>query len=266
MLWPRYLSQYGGVLANCSTPQTEERFAETAWSVVVAAGATTAPRAQAALAQLCRVYWPPIYGYLRRTGYNRDDAQDLTQHFFQHLFEEETFRRASREKGRFRSFLLGALKFCLADERTRAGAAKRGGGVQFLSLDAFEAEELHHLSADDEAMPDEILDARWAGVLLEQALTRVREEYAAQGKTDLFELLSPFLGGTKPDTSYQEVADRMGAKLGTVKTLIHSLRGRFATAVRREVLQTVSAPHEVEDELRRMRSIFARTRERTRTF
>lgn len=252
--------------ATCSAPDTEERFAETAWSVVVAAGATTEPRAQAALTELCRVYWPPIYGYLRRTGYNRDDAQDLTQSFFQHLFENETFHRASRDKGRFRSFLLGALKLCLADERVCRGAAKRGGRVQFLSLDAFEAEELHHLCADDEARPDEILDARWAGVLLERALDRVRAQCAAQGKAELFEVLSPFLGGAKPPTSYQEVADRMASNLSTVKTLIHNLRRQFATAVRHEVLQTVSAPHEVEDELRRMRGIFARTRERIRTF
>ena len=251
--------------APCSPFHTAERFSEASWSVVVA-GATAEPRVQTARAELCRIYWPPIYGHLRRSGYNREDAQDLTQSFFQHLLENETLHRASRDKGRFGSFLLGALKRCLADERTRRGAAKRGGGVRFVSLDTFEAEELHHLCADEEAKPDEILDTRWASVLLECALDRVRVEYAAQGKADIFEGLSPFLGGSKPRTSYQEVANRMSLDLGTVKTLIHTLRRRFATAVRREVLQTVSASHEVDDELRRIRSIFARARERTRSF
>jgi hypothetical protein len=94
----------------CASHEAEDRFEETAWSVVIAAGATTEPRAHAALTQLCHVYWPPIYAYLRRSGYNTHDAQDLTQSFFQHLLENETLRRVSREKGRFRSFLLGALK------------------------------------------------------------------------------------------------------------------------------------------------------------
>jgi DNA-directed RNA polymerase specialized sigma24 family protein len=245
----------------CASHEAEERFEETAWSVVIAAGATTEPRAHAAMAELCRVYWPPIYAYLRRSGYDMHDAQDLTQSFFQHLLENETLRRVSREKGRFRSFLLGALKLCLADEQARRHTLKRGGRIQFISTDELEAEELHHLRADREAAPDEILDARWAGVVLERALEQVRAEYTAEGKADLFEALSPFLGGTKPHVSYQEVADRMKLGLGAVKTLIYRLRRQFATAVRREIMQTVSAPHEVDDELRRLRSVFARVRE-----
>ena len=125
--------------------EAEAPFEETAWSVVLAAGAETDARAQAALAELCRIYWRPIYAYLRRSGRNREDAQDLTQSFFQHVLENETLRRVSREKGRFRSFLLGALKLCLADEQARRHTLKRGGGVQFISTDELEAEELHHL-------------------------------------------------------------------------------------------------------------------------
>ena len=108
-------------------PSTDERFAETSWSVVIAAGAITPARAHAAMAELCRMYWRPIYAYLRRSGYNAHDAQDITQSFFQHLLENETLRRVSREKGRFRSFLLGVLKRCLADEQTHRHARKRGG-------------------------------------------------------------------------------------------------------------------------------------------
>jgi RNA polymerase sigma factor (sigma-70 family) len=244
-----------------SAPDTEQRFAETSWSVVVAAGAETQSLAQSAMAELCRVYWPPIYGYLRRSGYNRDDAGDFTQSFFQHLLENETVRRASREKGRFRSFLIGALKQCLSDEHTRRRAAKRGGNVEFLALDAFEAEELHHLRADVEAEPDEVLDARWATVLLDRAMERVRTECATEGKNGIFDVLAPFLAGGKPEQSYQQVAAQMRVPISAVATQIHRLRRQFASAVRHEVLQTVSAPHEVEDELRQLRRVFARVAE-----
>ena len=241
--------------------ETDERFAETAWSVVIAAGATTPARAQTAMAELCRIYWRPIYAYLRRIGHPRHDAEDLTQSFFQHLLENETLQRASRGRGRFRSFLLGALKRCLANEHMQQHTLKRGGGMRFISTDELEAEELHHLRADREAAPDEVLDARWAGVVLERALDKVRADCAAEGKTNLFETLSPFLGGIKPHASYQEVADRMNLGLGAVKTLIYRLRQQFASAVRREIMQTVSAPHEVDDELRRLRSVFTGVRE-----
>ena len=237
-----------------------ERFEETAWSVVIATGATTPVRAQTAMGELCRTYWRPIYAYLRRTGYDTNDAQDLTQSFFQHLLQNETLRRVSRDKGRFRSFLLGALKRCLADEQMQRHTLKRGGRIQFISTDDLEAEELHHLRADREATPDEILDARWAGVILERALDKVRAECAAEGKAGFFEALSPFLEGTKPHVSYQEAAERMSLSLGAVKTMIYRLRRQFAAAVRREVMQTVGAPHEVDDELRRLRSVFARVR------
>jgi RNA polymerase sigma factor (sigma-70 family) len=242
----------------CASHEAEGRFTETAWSVVIAAGATTPARAQAAMAELCRIYWRPIYAYLRRSGHDAHDAQDITQSFFQHLLENETLRRVSREKGRFRSFLLGVLKRCLADELMQRHTLKRGGRTQFISMDELNAEELHHLRAHHEAAPDEILDARWAGVVLERALDNVRAECAAEGKAGLFETLSPFLEGSKPDVSYQEVADRMSLGLGAVKTLIHRLRRQFADAVRREVMQTVSAPHEVDDELRQLRRVFAR--------
>ena len=245
----------------CAPHEVGERFEETAWSVVIATGATTPARAQTAMGELCRIYWRPIYAYLRRSGYDKDDAQDLTQSFFQHLLENETLRRVSREKGRFRSFLLGALKRCLADEQMQRHTLKRGGRIQFISTDDLEAEELHHLRVDHEAAPDEILDARWAGVVLERALEKVRAECVAEGKVGFFEALSPFLEGTKPDVSYQEVADRMGLGLGAVKTLIYRLRRQFAAAVRREIMQTVSAPHEVDDELRRLRTVFAHVRE-----
>lgn len=239
-----------------------QRFQDTAWSVVIAAGATSGPRAHAALAQLCRAYWPPIYGYLRRRGYNMQDAQDLTQSFFQQILEDETLRRASRDKGRFRSFLLGALKLCLADEYAHRHALKRGGDCPTISMDALEAEELHHLGMAEELNPAEVLDARWAGVVLERALDTLRVEFGSDGKAAIFEALAPFLEGERAGVSYEDVAARLGVGLGAVKTLIHRLRRQFAATLRREILQTVSAPHEVDDELRRLRAVFARARNR----
>jgi DNA-directed RNA polymerase specialized sigma24 family protein len=235
-----------------------QRFEETAWSVVIAAGADSSPRAHAALAELCRAYWPPIYGYLRRHGYDTQDAQDLTQSFFQHMLEDETLRRASRDKGRFRNFLLGALNICLADEQARRHTLKRGGNFQMISADALEAEELHHLGMAEELSPAELLDARWAGLLLDRALATVRANFAENGKAAMFEALAPFLAGEKPDISYENAAEHLGVGLGAVKTLIHRLRRQFADALRREILQTVSAPHEVDDELRQLRAVFAR--------
>src|SRR3954470_13404807 len=178
------------------------RFGETAWSVVLAAGNASEPRARDALAELCRVYWPPVYGYLRRRGYNRDDAQDLTQNFFQHLLEDETVRRASPSRGRFRSFLLGALMRCLADEHAQLRAIKRGGSAQFISIEALAAEEMHHKQLAAELNPAESLDARWAGVLLERALAKVRATFSDDGESEMFETLSPFLADGKPDLSY----------------------------------------------------------------
>jgi RNA polymerase sigma factor (sigma-70 family) len=250
--------QNGNVPSLSGSGSGDARFSETAWSIVLAAGNASEPRAREALAELCRIYWPPVYGYLRRRGYSRDDAQDLTQNFFQHIVQEQTLRRASPNRGRFRSFLLGALTRRLADEQAHLRAIKRGGWAQFISMEEVAAEEMHHQRITTELTPAELLDARWAGVILERALGKVREDFSAQGKTQTFDALSPFLTGDKPNITYQEVAQRMGLALGAVKTHIHRLRRQFATAVRQEVMQTVSAPHEVDDELRQLRGVFAR--------
>jgi DNA-directed RNA polymerase specialized sigma24 family protein len=250
------------VSATTDSSVDGRRFEETAWSVVIAAGGDSSPRADQALAALCRAYWPPIYGYLRRQGHNTQDAQDLTQSFFKHILEDETLRRASRDKGRFRNFLIGALKICLADEWARRHTLKRGGSFEIISVDALKEEELHHLRMTEELGPAELLDARWAGVVLDRALATVRTDFDENGKIATFEALAPFIGGEKADISYGCAAERLGIGLGAVKTLIHRLRQQFAAALRREILETVSAPHEVDDELRRLRAVFARTRDR----
>ena len=251
------------VATAVNNTQRDDRFASTRWTIVrdaVDSRASTRTAAEA-LAELCRTYWPAIYAYLRRRGYDTQDAQDLTQSFFQHILEDETLRRASRDKGRFRNFLLGALNICLADEQARRHTLKRGGNFQMISVDALEAEELHHLRMAEEMSPAELLNARWAGVVLDRALETVRIDFVENGKTATFEALAPFLDGEKPDISYACVAERLGIGLGAVKTLIHRLRRQFATTLRREIAQTVSAPHEVDEELRELRMVFARAGE-----
>jgi RNA polymerase sigma factor (sigma-70 family) len=237
-------------------------FVSTRWTLVLEAGAKSTNTAQRALEELCRIYWPAIYAYIRRRGYAIEDAQDLTQSFFQHLLEKETLQRASRDKGRFRSFLLGSLKLSLADEYHRRNALKRGGNVHFISVDQLEAEEIHQQRMTTQSLtPDELLDARWAGLLLERAIAGLRAEFTASGKVEIFETLSPFLAGEKAALSYESAAQRMKIGLGAVKSLIHRLRRQFAVSLRREIMQTVSAPHEVDDELRHLRMVFARAGE-----
>ncbi len=227
-------------------------FASTQWTLVLEAGGHSNGRA--ALEELCRIYWPAIYASVRRRGYNVEDAQDMTQSFFQHILEKDTLRRASRERGRFRSFLLGALRLCLADEQARRNTLKRGAGVSFISPEELDKEELHHQAS--ELGPDQSLDVRWARILLDRAIESVRSEFESNGKAETFAALSPFLAGDA--VPYEQAARNAGVTLAAVKTLIHRLRRQFAAAVRREVMQTVSAPHEVDDELRQLRMVFAR--------
>ena len=228
-------------------------FASTQWTLVLEAGGHSNGRA--ALEELCRIYWPAIYASVRRRGYNVEDAQDMTQSFFQHILENDTLRRVSRDRGRFRSFLLGALTLCLADEQARRNTLKRGAGVRFISAEELDAEELNH--QERELGPDQSLDARWARILLDRAIASVRSEFESNGKAEMFAVLSPFLAGGDAG-SYEQAARNAGVTLAAVKTLIHRLRRQFAAAVRREVMQTVGAPHDVDDELRQLRMVFAR--------
>ncbi|MGI9114105.1 MAG: RNA polymerase subunit sigma-24 [Chthoniobacterales bacterium] len=236
-----------------------ELFASTHWTLVLRAGALSAsPAAQKALEQLCRNYWPAIYAYLRRRGYDPSDAQDLTQSFFQHILQNQMLNRASRERGRFRSFLLGALKLCLADEHARRSSLKRGGNVRFISVDALNAEELHEQAMTGEPSPEQMLDARWASLLLERAIDQLRTQLRAEGKATVFDTVAPFLGSGQPEISYENAAAQLGLGIGAVKSLISRTRRQFVANLRREIMQTVGAPHEVDDELRQLRSVFAR--------
>ena len=232
-------------------------FATTHWSVVLSAQRHDSTRAQAALSVLCQAYWYPLYAFVRRQGHGPEDAQDLTQEFFARLLARNYLADVQREKGRFRSFLLAALKHFLANEWDRARAAKRGGGQLLVSLDDSEAENRYRLEPADAMSADKIFERRWALTLLEQVLRRLRDDYAAGGKVVMFEELKPSLVGSSQSAPYAELAGRLKMSEGAVKVAVHRLRQRYRELLREEIAQTVAVPGEVEDEIRHIITILS---------
>ena len=211
-----------------------------------------APGFQAALGELCRVYWYPLYAYVRRWGRTPEEAQDLTQGFFLHLLEHKTLGRVDPLKGKFRSFLLGSLQNYLSTEADRARCLKRGGKVEFVPLEMQAAEDRYLHEPADQLSAEKIFEARWALVLLEHALTVLGRQYTVRHKEAVFETLKGFvgIGATGPEASYEAAGQSLGMGVGTVKTLIHRLRKQYMAVVREEVARTVSDPTEIEAELR----------------
>ena len=226
-------------------------FRPTRWSVVLLSAQSKAPGSQAALAALCRLYWYPLYAFVRRRGYNPEDAQDLTQGFFQHLLDHKALAQVDPLKGKFRSFLLASIQNYLSKEVDRARCLKRGGKTEFVPLDAKSAEDRYRLEPADYLTAEKIFDARWALIMLDDAMSLLSAEYAAQGKTATFEALKPFLRPIDSEAlpSYEQVAGQLGIGVGAVKMLIHRLRKRYTTLLRAEVARTVSDPEEIDEEL-----------------
>jgi RNA polymerase sigma-70 factor (ECF subfamily) len=228
-----------------SVPPGARQFVTTHWSVVVRAGGKSA----AALEKLCQTYWYPLYAYVRRQGHSPEDAQDLTQEFFAKLIAKHYLGDVDRSKGKFRSFLLASLKHFLANEWDKAHAQKRGGGQTIVSLDA---ETRYKLEPADNISADKIFERRWALTLLDEVLKRVREEYAADGKTKLFDQLKVTLTGERSTIPYAELGAQLGMSGGAVKVAVHRLRQRYRDALRDEIAETVAGPEEVEEELRQL--------------
>ena len=234
-------------------PQREgaEGFRTTRWSAVLLSAQSEAPGSKAALADLCRIYWYPIYSFVRRRGYDAHLAQDLTQGFFLHLLDRKALRRVNPVKGRFRSFLAASLQNYLSDEFDRTRCLKRGGGVEFLPLDAEHAEQRYSLETADALTADKIFDARWALTLLDEAMNRLGADYAVEGKARVFETLKVFLNPmtSNPSLSYAQAAEALEVGESAVKTLIHRLRRRYTALLREEVARTVGDPAEVDEEI-----------------
>lgn len=232
------------------------QFDETQWSLVLAAGNSRSPEFEGALAQLCERYWYPIYAYVRRWGVPPDQAQDVTQGFFCRVVEKRTFRAADRERGKFRTFLLSALKYYLADERDRERALKRGGGISVASLDMDHAEERYSLESDADESPDRLFERHWALQVLARAQDRLRDEIETGTHPDRVALLQ-FL--TESARSYREVGEELGMKESAVKVAVHRLRQRFGRLLRDEVSATLEDGHHVEDELRHLLEAVSRS-------
>ncbi len=241
--------------------QTADRsadiFATTHWTVVLAAGRHSTPRADQALEELCRTYWYPLYAYVRRQGRSKEDAEDLTQGFFARFLKRNYLGGLSSDKGRFRAFLLASLKHFLANEYDRAGRQKRGGGLPPLSLDWQEADTRYQIVPADELSPDKLYDRAWALTLLERVIVRLHDECAAEGKTALFERLKPFLMVGKTDIPYAQVAKDLALAEGTARVTVHRLRKRYRELLRQEIAQTLSDPVQVNEEMQTLLSAFA---------
>ena len=233
-----------------STNPGAGRFALTHWSVVAAAGSTDSTHARNALETLCRVYWHPIYAFVRRQGHSPHDAQDLTQEFFARLLQKNYLGGADRTKGRFRSFLLVCLKHFLANEWDKAGAQKRGAHPVLIPINVQTAETSYGLEPAESVTADKIFEQRWALTLLEQVLARLRAEYARDGKAGTFSELKFTLTGERRSAPYAEIASRLDISEGAVKVAVHRLRQRYRELLREEIAHTVSGPEEVEEEIR----------------
>jgi RNA polymerase sigma factor (sigma-70 family) len=228
------------------------QFPPTLWSLVLRAGGNGSERSQEALATLCGAYWYPLYAFLRRQGKTVQDAEDLTQGFFLHLLQKNGLNKVRPQKGRFRTFLLAALKHFLADEWSKSTAQKRGGGAAIVSFESAVAEERYEREAPTVADPEQLFERRWAMTLLEQALQRLEAEFSAAGKKERFEQLQKFLSGERGHGSYADVAKRLDLTEGAVKIAVLRLRQRYRDLLYLEVGDTVDCETDIEDEIRHL--------------
>lgn len=233
-------------LPNDETRPGHGAFLTTRWSMVLQAGTGDSPQA---LTQLCRDYWYPVYAFMRRRGLGTHDAQDSAQAFFLELIGSNLLTRATEERGRFRSYLLGAVKNFLANEHRRQQTQKRGGGETIISVDALEAEERFALEPKDVMTPERQFERSWAFKLLEGVMKRLEEDYREAGRETLFEKLQPYLAGKAQLAGYGELGRELQMSEGTVAVAIHRMRKRYGELLRGEIAHTVGTPEEVEGEI-----------------
>lgn len=226
-----------------------ERFATTRWTLVVQAGEEATDAVRSALEQLCQDYWYPLYAYVRRRGYPAHEAEDLTQEFFCQILKNDSLARANPELGRFRSYLLGAMKHFLAHEWRKQGAQKRGNHATVFSLDADWAEQRFEAEPVDLATPEALYERRWAWTLIEQTLEALEREMADKKDLATFEALKGFITFAPDREGIAAVAERLKRREGATRVLIHRLRKRFRGLLRARVADTVEDGADVDAEL-----------------
>ncbi len=227
-----------------------EWFLTTHWSMVLAAREAASPQASEALEKLCRAYWWPLYAFVRQRGYNSPDAQDLTQEFFARLLEKNWLDSVDRTKGKFRSFLLAALKHFLAKEWRHSHAQKRGGQMALISLDEEGAEQQYLQVAAAGLSPEQLFEQQWATALLDQVLAVLREEFATAGKGAWFEEVKIFLTGEKRAVSYAKLAVKLGTTEAALTMAVRRMRQRYGELLRAQIAHTVASSEEIDEELR----------------
>lgn len=204
------------------------------------------------MAELCRVYWYPLYAYIRRRGYDTHQSEDLTQAFFLQLLDKNYLADVDRRRGKFRAFLLASLKHFLANEWDRSQAQKRGGQQVIIPLDALDAETRYRLEPSHDMTPEKLFERQWALTVLERVLARLQAEFAAEGKQAAFDGLKPFLTGSRHTGGHAQAAAELGMTPGAVKVAVHRLRRRYRKILWDEIAQTVADPEEIDDEIRHL--------------
>jgi RNA polymerase sigma-70 factor (ECF subfamily) len=241
-------------LSGETNPVRAGVFPTTAWSDILAAGRQPDGSGEA-LARLCAAYWFPTYAYMRRRGFTREAAEDLTQEFFACVLENGFLAGARRDRGRFRSFLLASVRNFLANEWDRTKAQKRGGNSVTFSLDFDAAEGRYHQEPFHELTPEALFERQWAYALLDRVLGRLRAEYAAKGQSEQFNRWKPCLYGEQERGAYHQIAIELEMSEAAVKTAVYRFRQRYAELVREEIGATVAKPDEVEEEIQHLLAV-----------
>jgi len=226
-------------------------FTTTHWSVVLEAQGQSRA-AQEALENLCRTYWRPVYGFIRRQSIRTQEAEDLTQGFFSLLLERRDFDAVRKEKGRLRSYLLTSLKHFIASEQRRAMTLKRGKGQRLVPLEELKANERLELEAADPLSADRLYERRWALTLMEQVLRRLKDEYRTAGNAMLFDSLKQLLPDEQGAQSRADIAMQLGMTDNALRQAFHRFRHRYQLLLREEISNTVAVASDIEDELRHL--------------
>ena len=241
-------------MAPMSDSSRDSFFHTTRWSIVNAAAAdldaTATKKSGDAFAELCRLYWKPLYSFIRRSGVSEHDAQDLTQAFFIRILEKPFVQVADPARGRFRTFLLSSLKNFLSNERDRKNALRRGGQRQRVSLDFSDAEKWLQGLPAEKSTPEREFERRWALDIMEQVLNGLRDDYEKSGKRELFEALRPHLTADSQRLPYRETAKELDMTAESVKVAVHRMRRKYRRLLEQVIGETVSSPDEVADEVR----------------